>query len=285
MNLFTPEFLVSLQGIVHNLSEKDYFAEIAGNECDEWPMGVDLGRLEKITSEYTGRNNWLFSEKSGDYNDRDIVLLIEALFGLVSEPVATSGVYHQFCNRTHFSEFDRRNGRYEYTKRVNVSLKRFARGAQIVKGKVVYTGTIVPSLAQSVRDSFRFNDNELDRLVGAALEQYSSSDENSRIASLSSLAQAIERAKTLLNVNKKRGASELVSRLERDQVLASPLENYLRDVKRVNDNHGIRHAEMGQEITFPGRADLVDFWFASQYALLQYLSRAFAESRPMRRGR
>lgn len=274
MKLFDPEFLVSLRGIVTNLAEKDYFAEAAGSGCDEWHAGVDLIRLENMTAEYTGRENWILKGEADDYPDRDVVLLIEALYGLVSRPVASSGQFHDFCNRMHYVEFSSRDGRYEYTKRVNRSLRKFARGIQLTKGEIRYIGNVVPAIADNVRDSFRFNDGELDRLVATALTQYSSYDENTRISSLSSLAQAIERCKTLLNADKRKGASELVARLEHDQSLVEPLEAYLLGVKKVNNCHGIRHAEVSQKIVFPGREDLVDFWFSSQYALLQYLSRA-----------
>lgn len=274
MKLFTPEFLVSFRGIINNLAEKDYFAESAGLECDGWPVRVDLARLESMTAEYTGRSKWILNAPTDGVGDRDVVLLIEALFGLISEPVSESGYRHDFCGKTHYSEFDRRSGRYEYTKRVNGSLGKFARGVRINKGEVRHVGNIMPVIADSVRDSFRFNDEELDRLVASALTQYSSRDENNRISALSSLAQAIERAKTLLNADKRKGAAELVSRLESDRSLAEPLENYLKEVKKVNDKHGIRHAETGQKIVFPGREDLVDFWFASQYTLLRYLSHA-----------
>lgn len=273
MEIFSARFLPAFRALIARLGEAGYFSEVAGRECDGWPTGIDFDRLEAATTEYTGLNRWVLKRTPAEVSDDDIISLIEALYGLVSEPIEESGHYHDFCRSYHYDRFDARNGRFEYTKSVNNCLGKFAPGVILRKGKLNYRGAVVPGI---VRTSFRmvsFQDHEINRLVGLALDQYLDPDSRQRVSSLVHLANAIERSKTLLHGKKGPGASLLIETLEKDESLRNPLEVYLRSVTDNNNQFGLRHSEAGQVIVFPDRDDLVDFWFASLWALLSYFSR------------
>jgi len=194
--------------------------------------------------------------------------LVEFVWRNIAEP--TQAGYHSYFSHHHL-DFDQAAGRRIWREDVNRILQR--NGVALELGPGGRAERVGPSSARLVLDQElpTTGDDVLDDKLAAAVKKYRDPDPAVRRESLEPLWDALERIKTLLDPDKKKGVCALVGRMA-----ASPPEVELLDAEfsaltEIGNSHHIRHYETDKH---PIDDTLVDYLFVRAYALLDSAVRA-----------
>ena len=191
--------------------------------------------------------------------------LVEFLYDHASAPFERD--YHKFFGHHHL-EFDEREGRRRLREKVNSVFARNGLAYELSSdGQVERLTPLVVS--EQLRKRLPPTDDEaFNELLERAAEKFTSPDPAVRRDALEHAWDAFERAKTLLEPNKKRGARALVQGAANDGAEASLLEAEMHALTDIGNGFRIRHHET---TTSPLTDELVDYLFARMYALMHRL--------------
>lgn len=190
--------------------------------------------------------------------------LLEFVYRHASAPDKRS--YHSFYGHSHFT-FDVDKGRDEMWEQINRLLARGGMAYELDEyGKIKHLAS--PALEEQLTTTLPpTSDSTFDELLESAIGKFRSGDISQRREALEALWDAFERAKTMLNPDKKRGAKALITASTdgADSQEVALLEQEMRHLTDIGNEFRIRHHETTKaEIS----DKLSEQLFARMYALI-----------------
>jgi hypothetical protein len=194
--------------------------------------------------------------------------LVEFSWRHIAQPNSID--YHSFFRHDHY-RFDVAAGRSEWRDEINRILARNGVALELARsGEVVRIGP--PSAEAALQQTIpATGDGTLDRLLETAIRKYRSPDPSTRREALEPLWDALERIKTILDHDKKRGVALLIERTTSDGPAQSVLNDEFEQLTRIGNDFQIRHHETTK---IPVAPEMVDYLFVRAYTLLDSAARA-----------
>lgn len=193
--------------------------------------------------------------------------LVEFVYQHVAEPEQLD--WHSYM-RHHHLRFNEAAGRAAWRRDVNRVLQRNGIGYELaVDGRVV---RLLPEIAAAmVRTSdFATGDHTLDGLLVDATRRFVDREVSARRDAVEKLWDAFERAKTLLDPDKKRGVTAILDQASSSAEFRELMEDESRTLTLVGNEFRIRHSEHGKvELT----DEELDYVFGRLFVLLWHLLR------------
>lgn len=118
--------------LYNDFEVRGYFQEAFGYYCVD--AGYVPGKVGNVNAYFLLKlrkdNLWPIDEKWPEYDESDLLDIIEMLYDHVSEP--TEGEYHSYgdCGY-HYSKFNEKAGRIEYRERINELLRDYGEGYEL----------------------------------------------------------------------------------------------------------------------------------------------------------
>jgi hypothetical protein len=198
-----------------------------------------------------------------------ILDLLEFLHTHATKPTAQR--FHPYYDHHHLS-FDRGVGQFEFREQINTLLSRNALAYEMrLNGRI--ERLLTPVVEEALRRGMpTTGDAEFDALVRRAEGKFVDRDVEARRESLEQLWDAFERAKTILDKDKKRGITAMLRTTTSVHEETQLLEADMRTLTKVGNTFHIRHHETWA-VAVP--AELVDYLFVRLYALLSRVAPAF----------
>jgi hypothetical protein len=200
--------------------------------------------------------------------------LLELVYRNASSPRERS--HHGFYEHSHFT-FDAPEGRREIRDQINLLLARGGMTYELdEEGQIRHLAS--PAIEEQLRrDLPPTIDQRFDDLVQTAIENFRDPDPRVRRNALVPLWGAFERAKTILDRDKRKGSKALLraATAGADPSEVALLEAEMRDLTKVGNSFEIRHhettvAEVGDELS--------EQLFARMYAFLYRVHIGLRES-------
>ena len=253
--------------LIRTLTKDGSFAQDYPKHCFEHPVPVDCdykALCDALDAEIPGFS-W---PRDGDEPPDTLVALDAVEFFARHVSRVASREYHSYGTHHHLIAFDREGGFLKYVASVNRLFRRNGHPYELeADGKVRRT---VPEVLRDVLETeLRTGEAELDRLISSAIERFRNPELEVRKEALERLWDAWERAKTLLDADKKRGAQRLVESAVPCPALRERIEREARSLTEIGNQFRIRHSETDK---IPIERDVdVDYLFHRLYALLRLL--------------
>jgi hypothetical protein len=188
--------------------------------------------------------------------------LVEFLHANASEPTELD--FHSFYAHSHLT-FDHVSGQRQLRERVN---RMFARNG--LAYELSEAGSVVRLTSAPVAELLRYalpstQDPVFDELLERARSKFTSPDPAVRREALEHVWDAFERAKTILDPDKQRGAAALLAASARSSADEAALNDEFKALTRIGNEFRIRHHETRvTEID----SSLVDWLFTRMIAVL-----------------
>jgi hypothetical protein len=262
-------FLGYFLDALEQLAEEGYFAQLCGDACsDELLFGWWQGAVCRKLALYSDGLEWpIETERLRKLTDEDIRAYVEIFYHLVSKPIDLE--FHRHCGNSHATEYNERDGHFEYTKRVNALFSKHAPEYRLTYGRVNASGSKI--LSPRMADTLAYQgDSHLERLVESGVRKFRSGQESERLSALTDMANALERIKTTLGDGDKRDSiSLLIERLSPDSVLNDQFNVLIMAITKLSNQMTIRHHER-DKIALTGQDDLIEYLFFSYYNTIRF---------------
>jgi hypothetical protein len=173
-----------------------------------------------------------------------------------------------------YDRFDRERGLLEYADHVNRLFRRnqhpfFLDESGIVKRQL--PETLQPIVVQDLRSP----DQEVNRLLDAAILKLQDKDLEVRREALEKLWDAWERLKTVLAPDKKTGAERLLEQAIPSEALRNEISAEAKTLTKIGNDFRIRHSETTK---YPVERSIdVDYLFHRMYSLLRIFIRGLED--------
>ena len=202
------------------------------------------------------------------YSQPDTLAILDALeFVYRHASAASDAKYHPFFDHHHL-RFDRAAGQAKVREDINRLLSRNQLVYELdADGRIT---RVVPDVVdQQLRRRLPpTRDARFDTLLEAAAERYADPDPTVRRDGLEKLWDAFERCKTILDRDKKKGATAVIAAAATSTREADMLESEMKALTLIGNDFAIRHHETRTEA--PSEST-IDHLFARMYALLMRL--------------
>lgn len=179
---------------------------------------------------------------------------------------------HSYFNHDHLG-FDRGKGRSEWRDEVNLILRRHGVRLEITDvGRVERIGSL-PAQTLLETPMPPSGDEKLDTLLSTAIGKYQDRRIQTRREALEQLWDALERVKTVLDVDKKRGVAALIQRMASSDELRDLINEEFRNLTDIGNTFEIRHHETDKHQVPEA---MVDYLFVRALALIDLAVRAIS---------
>lgn len=262
--------------LIRRLAREGYFAEAFPLECDDNTTLVSSGDTQ-------ARNLMLRVEvPSVTLTPNDVPDTLQALdavefFARRASKPGERG-YHPYYGHDHVSDFSAGQGFADYQREVNRLLARSGHPYELgANGSIQHVGA--PVLRDVVLSTaWQTGDDELNRLLSAAVEKFRDADPAVRSEALEKLWDAWERLKTLLSDDKKQGITDLLDQAVPEPKLRVQIEAEARILTAIGNEFMIRHTET--TATKIVEDEHVEYLFHRMFALIYMLLRAIGRASP-----
>jgi hypothetical protein len=191
--------------------------------------------------------------------------LIEYLHGISSDPVLED--YHSYFGHHHLS-FNRYRGQELFRNQVNRIFARNGLAYELQengRARRLLESVLHEQLGGGLPAS---GDDRVDELVSQAEERFLDPDPGAARDALEKLWDAFERVKTVLDPDKKTGASKLIEAATSTAQSAELVGAEMKSLTEIGNSFHIRHHETTRH---PVPDELVDYLFVRMYVLLRLL--------------
>lgn len=182
-----------------DFEDKGYFQEYFGYWCvdadthDNWIPGSLGGSIDNhVFNALLKDDLWPIKEKIKNYEEDDLFDIAEFLFDHVSKPI--KGNYHSYSNcGMHYSEFDQKVGRINFSNKINEILANYSGGFEISKqGQILVKEEI--GLTDIYAAKTLTEDKDTRTKINLAIQKYrgSRSDMEERRIAIRELADILE---------------------------------------------------------------------------------------------
>lgn len=268
----SEEFWQGLVALMRRLLSDGSLAESFPEHCFEAPFPVETDREAlgfALRAEVPGFS-WPLNPAEKP-SDAAILDTLEFLARRVS--AVTQRVHHSYGRHDHFTRFDREHGRESLTMEVNRLLRRCRHPYEMVRAgediEVRRTGLEI--LETEIQQELQSGEEEIDRLIAVAVDEYHDPDPDVRRQALEHLWDAWERLKTLLDPEKRVGVARLLDAAVGSDHLRERMDTESRELTDIGNRFRIRHSETDRH-PITSRLD-IDYLFHRMYALLARLIR------------
>lgn len=264
------DFWIALRTYIDRLTEENYLCQSFPGRCsDGYPIGRDDEVIAARLREEFGRITWPIPPQGRPETQR-IFDLLEFFFRHVAKPTKSS--YHSYCDGFHPEEYDVAQGRYKYTVEINAMLRRFNYPYRLQKGRIVRIGNELID-DWILATNFRTSDEHLLHLINTAVNNFYDKSGKKKLEGLRSLADALERLKSMEGADKKRSVEKVVAKLSPVEDIRLHFEEHLRKMTGFSNKYTIRHHEIDK--TTLTDDTLVDYLFYSYYNLIVFIMRRY----------
>lgn len=190
--------------------------------------------------------------------------LVEFVWRYVSLPEPFD--HHGFFHHDHYRVFDQATGRKRWRDETNQILNRNGVALELeTTGFVTRIGPLAAQIALN-NELPPTGDLTLDALLQTAVRKYRDPDPITRLESLEHLWDALERVKTILDSDKKKGVAALIERMSGTPEARVILDEEFAALTAIGNKFHIRHHETTKT---PVPPEMVDALFVRTYALLE----------------
>lgn len=247
----TVEFQAALNETLDSLGEQRYFLGGAPMKVGGWSHWNTAKKVRELVG-----FDWRPPSASGarwqTNSEVYLLQLVEAMYELAFE-----------------------KKRDDYAEKVNALFQRFNQPYQLVDGQVHSTRSEVLS---AMVEELPTRDEELRGLLARAAEEFFYAKEDRRERALDTMADALERAKTLLGGDKKASVEEIIRLVtERHPQLRAELDAVFDSLSDFHNSAMLRHKETGQ-VAIRDDPRLIEFQFYSYYNLIRLCLHRLAEA-------
>jgi hypothetical protein len=191
--------------------------------------------------------------------------LVQFIYAHVGKPEQLG--YHQYFGHYHLS-FDRSEGQNEFRGKVN---RIFGRNG--VAYELEYDGSIKRMAAPVLEEQLQHRleatgDNLLDDLLETARVKFLNPDPSLRREAVEHAWDAFERLKTVMDPDKRLGASQLAEAASVGAEETAAFEAEMRTLTTIGNSFRIRHHET---TTTEPSSEFLEYLFARMYALLYHM--------------
>lgn len=249
-------FSTAWLSIMRDFGNRNYLCEYFSDFCsDGFPMGFSNKVIQQKIFSELGELEF-DSLESMRLSQEQMFDLIEFFYRFISKP--KESWYHQYCGANHPKSYDRSQGRYEYTIKVNKLFDRFNHPYKLQKGEIKLIGS--PTLdAPLVSLELDIDDKHLKGLIEQAISKFYERKSSEKYIALKLIVDAFERIKTLEGDDKKKSISKVISKISPFKFVQENLDTDLRKLTDVANNFCIRHHEISKKpIDDP---DMIEFLF------------------------
>ncbi len=193
--------------------------------------------------------------------------VVEFFYQYVSKP--TSYGYDSYYKTSFPEKYDISKGRYDYTVSVNSIFERNNLVYRLEKGLIVRKHDKI--LDKSLSFDFSMVDEHLQLEVQQAKKLFFSRNASDHKTALTTIANAYERAKTLVyKLDKRSSAKEICKRIASDEEkLTEIFSNHFQYITDISNNTDIRHKETGKIIV--NDKDLQEYLFYTYYNAIRLM--------------
>jgi hypothetical protein len=272
--LFWGGFIALINNDINNGSLAEAFPKICDDPDKPLPIGSDTNSVYLALKAEIPSANSFFERTLNAYVLPDTLSaldIVEFFYRHVSKP--TQREHHSFYNHEHLRSFDKGGGQREYLENINRLFRRNNLAYELnANGKVERLGPLILRDTLTT-DTFRTEDQELNRLLEDARMKIGDPDLTIRRDAIEKLWDAWERLKTLEpGTDKKQQIKALLTKafpLEAD--LRARIDKEAQALTDLGNDFRIRHSETNKPII--SDPESVDYLFYRLFALIQLLLR------------
>jgi len=266
-SIISKEFYNAFKEYIKELGNKGYFYE-------EFKSFYPFAEQEIVKSKMVQELGFEFyydSQKQSFSNDQ-ICSLIEFYFKFVSEPLEWGKDERGWDIPIKFNKGD---GCYKYTCRINELFENFRHPYRLVKGEIFNTGSEV--LGNSLKLDFEIKDKELKEFIGLAINKFYRIHIEEKRIGLEKIVDALERLKSLKDSDKKKSIDKILNEVSKgNNNLKEILNNELLELNKIaNEKYMIRHTEKDKSsINDP---ELIEYLFYRYFNIIRFILMKFKE--------
>lgn len=257
----SEEFWEAFKAYIIELGRDGGFAEFGHWEPTYndgyWVVNDDRVNLKMVQE--IGKRLYPLDEIDGKPDDERIFDLIEFFFKYVTKPMNV--------------DFDKRQGRYEYTIRINQLFDNFRLKYQLKKGEV---GALHSEFFVELLNEFEFDmpDIQTKKLIDIALDKFSSRNIEEQKIGLEKLVDAYQRISSWEEQDKKKSVEKMLKKVsEGNEEIANILDKDSHELWQIANNFMIRHTEKGKiPINDP---DCIEYLFYAYFNAIRLILKKY----------
>lgn len=265
---FWGAFLIALK----RFGDENYLCKDFPSECcDGIPIYYSDEAIASRLREEVGQISWPISMDAPPATDQ-ILDIVEFFYRFIAKPTESNFHSYSGCGGYHPTKYDIRQGRYDYTVKVNALLTRFNHPYKLSKGVIIKTSSDVLDEAFATVE-FIGSDSHLDTLLSSAVENFYDRSGSKKLEALRSVVDAFERLKTLESSDKKQSATKVIGKLAQNHEINLEFEQIFKSLTGIANKFTIRHHEVDKVVL--NDEALIDFLFYSYYNTVLLILRRY----------
>lgn len=262
------DFWAAYRTYIGRLSTENYLCKaFPGECCDGIAIYSDNRAIASRLREELGQVGWPIGPEDPPESER-ILDLVEFFYRHVAKP--TNSWFHDYsgCMDWHPTEYDARQGRYEYTIEVNKMLKRFHHPYKLQKGRIIRLGSEILD-ERILTVEVLTDDDHLKRLLNSAIDNFFDRTGSKKLEGLRSMVDAFERLKTLEDMDKKKSVEKVIAKISPNSETRAYFDEHLRKMTELSNRYTIRHHEV-DKVVLADEA-VIDYLFYGYYNLVRLI--------------